>query len=168
MPSRVLLTLISSVFFLALAGCQSAATKPVNLADAKAPELEVAPTNSDVLDQSYWRVKTLVGRDVTKLVNATVAFSDHKISGHAGCNLFFADYTVSGEKLSVDLIKTSKKICFSNVMHQELLLLKSLADAERFDKDSEGNLRIFTRSMKKPVLLQPIERSEMPVLAVRD
>ena len=149
----------------ALVGCQT--VTPKTTAENTATSANTLQQTSDAatLSPSYWRVQSMAGRDVTDLIEASVAFSDRKVSGRAGCNFFFANYQEAEDRLRIAQITTSKKICFSAVMHQEQLLLKLLADAERFERDDAGQLLIYSQSTSAPTVLKPIARTEMSVLA---
>lgn len=165
-------TYLAPVVLFGLVGCQSVApTQQAAVVNTSNTSSEVSSTSgisqSVPLNRTFWRVKTLVGRDVSGLINASVAFVDQRISGRAGCNYFFADYSGQGDQLDIARITTSKKICFTSVMHQEQLLLKMLAEAERFERGVDGSLIIYSRSDSHPLVLKPISRAEMPVLAAR-
>lgn len=151
------------VLLLALAGCQSMAPQESSLVKDTKADVQASAT----LDRTYWRVKSLVGRDVSGELNATVAFRNNRLSGRAGCNFFFAEYAEEENQLHVEGITTSKKICFAAVMQKEKLLLRILASVDRFEKDEAGNLVIYSRRSDVPVVFRPISRTEMPVLAVR-
>lgn len=149
--------------FLALAGCQSMAPQESTPTKSTAAD---AHTSSS-LDHTYWRVKNLIGRDVSGELNASVAFRDNRLSGRAGCNFFFAEYTETEDRLNVEGITTSKKICFAAVMQQEQLFLRTLSSASRFEKSDNGDLLIYSRRSSEPVILNPISSKEMPALVVR-
>lgn len=168
---------LAPCLLVALTGCQSATLKqqtPVSAVNST-PETAISSplsqtteiSQSAPLNRTFWRVKTLIGRDVSGLIDASVAFVDQRISGRAGCNYFFADYSTQNDQLDVERITTSRKICFSTVMHQEQLLLKMLAEAKRFERGADGSLIIYSRSASQPLVLRPISRTEMPVLAAR-
>lgn len=163
MFSKDLLQRFAPFLFLALAGCQSMAPQDNTPTKSIAADSHAASS----LDHTYWRVKTLVGRDVSGELNASVAFRDNRLSGRAGCNFFFAEYTEAENRLNVEGITTSKKICFAAVMQQEQLFLKTLASASRFEKDNNGDLFIYSRRSDEPVILRPISSQEMPALVVR-
>lgn len=165
-------TYLAPVILFGLVGCQSVAPKQQAAAVTASTASSAVTSTPDIsqstpLNRTFWRVKTLVGRDVSGLIDASVAFVDQRISGRAGCNYFFADYSGQGDQLDIARITTSKKICFSSVMHQEQLLLKMLAEAERFEHGGDGSLIIYSRSDTHPLVLKRISRAEMPVLAVR-
>lgn len=151
------------LLLITLVGCQAMAPQE------NTPTKNIAADTqaSSSLDHTYWRVKNLVGRDVSVELNASVAFRDNRLSGRAGCNFFFAEYTEAENRLNVEGITTSKKICFAAVMQQEQLFLRTLASANRFEKDNNGDLLIYSRRSNEPVILKPISSKEMPALVVR-
>lgn len=167
MPSKNILALAFPLLLLSLVGCQSASPKQESPASVSMREAPVESSVDIPLNRTYWQVKNLMGRDVSGVINASVAFVDDKISGRAGCNLLFANFTTNAGELRVESINTTKKICFTNVMNQELLLLKCLSEAQRYTLDEAGELRIYSKTIETPVILRPISRAEMPVLAER-
>lgn len=59
--------------------------------------------------------------------------SDGKVSGHAGCNRFFAHYQQHGLKLKIAETATTRKMCSEAAMKQEtewLALLKRVRSIE--------------------------------------
>lgn len=153
----------SLLFALTLTGCQAMTPQQVS-----APPTTSAPDEvSESLDSTYWHIKSLVGRDVSDELNASVAFRNNRLSGRAGCNYFFADYSEQKDHLHVEGMVTSKKICFAAVMQQEKLLLRALSAADRFEKNENGDLVIYSRRSDTPLVFRPISRAEMPVLAAR-
>jgi heat shock protein HslJ len=94
------------------------------------------------LDGTNW---TLVGQEsegdlATPLPDTeiTIEFKDGQVAGSAGCNSYFADYTVMAEgNLQIGLIGSTMMACPEDIMQQESDYLAALATAESFTLDGE-------------------------------
>ena len=76
-----------------------------------------------------WQVTTYrdaAGAMATPVADATVTIQDGRVTGNAGCNGFFASYTLDGEKLSVEQGGATAMMCEEAVMAQEGAILASL------------------------------------------
>ncbi len=73
----------------------------------------------------------------------TMLFSnDSKISGNAGCNNYFANYEVEGNKLSLSAIGSTKMFCGEGLMAEETAFLTALEKASSY-RISGDSLQIF-------------------------
>lgn len=73
----------------------------------------------------------------------TLSFSnDGKISGNAGCNEYFSNYEVDGNKLSFSAIGSTKMFCGEGLMAEESAFLLSLEKAASF-RITGDSLQIF-------------------------
>jgi len=61
--------------------------------------------------------------------------SEGKLTGHAGCNRFFASYEVSGERLRVGPIGATRMACEAPAMELEAAFLAALEGADSFHRD---------------------------------
>src|SRR5690606_6558282 len=96
------------------------------------------------LGEGRWQLVELNGK---RLSNSKIYVefdeSRPRISGHSGCNRFFAGYELDGRDLKVDAVGSTKMACMRpGVMETEGEFLKSLADATRLSR-SGANLSIF-------------------------
>lgn len=96
------------------------------------------------LGEGRWQLVELNGK---RLSNSKIYVefdeSRSRISGHSGCNRFFAGYELDGRDLKVDAVGSTKMACMRpGVMETEGEFLKSLADATRLSR-SGANLSIF-------------------------
>lgn len=87
-----------------------------------------------------WRV-TPIGQQVVN--DATLAhirfLANNKIAGSSGCNLFFGQYTLTGEALRLKDMGSTRKACPPELMAQESGFLKMLASVSRFSfEDSDA------------------------------
>jgi heat shock protein HslJ len=68
---------------------------------------------------------------------------ENRVSGRSGCNLYSADYTVSGDDLTIELVRATLMYCTNEgVMQQETAYLGLLSKAARFSVLDE-DLLIF-------------------------
>ena len=58
---------------------------------------------------------------------------NNQASGLAGCNNWMAEYQLSGDRLSLDNIATTRKLCAPALMEQEQRFLAALATVQRWE-----------------------------------
>ncbi|MCP8463592.1 META domain-containing protein [Pseudomonas sp. ZM23] len=108
---------------LALAGC---ASKPV-------PEAE----------QTY-RVEWIGERPLIDYSHITLTLDGNgRAYGSAGCNHWFASYTLDGDTLTFGPAGSTRKMCADALMEQEGRFLKMLGEIQRWDLTDEGELRLW-------------------------
>lgn len=111
---------------LALAGC---ASKPV-------PEA----------DQTY-RIEWIGERPLIDYSHVTLTLDGKgRAYGSAGCNHWFASYTLDGDKLTFDQPGATRKMCAEALMEQEGRFLQMLRDVQRWDFSDQGELRLWPAS----------------------
>ncbi len=111
---------------LALAGC---ASKPV-------PET----------DQTY-RIEWIGERPLIDYSHVTLTLDGNgRAYGSAGCNHWFASYTLEGDKLTFGHPGSTRKMCAEGLMEQEQHFLKMLGEIQRWDITDEGELRLWPAS----------------------
>jgi heat shock protein HslJ len=115
---------------------------------------KVIPLSSRPLVNTTWVLDGFVSGDAAFSVIAgtriTAVFSaDGHLSGSAGCNQYFAEYTVNGSTLTVSGVGSTKMYCTTpeGVMHQETTYLNALAAAEGYAIE-EDRLGILDRQGK--------------------
>lgn len=94
-----------------------------------------------LLQGREWTVATLAG--TPSLAAARIKFTfgdDGRLSGLASCNRFGADYSLTGEGLSVGKGMSSMMACEPDVMKQEQLFMELLERVSRFSIDDNGAL----------------------------
>lgn len=111
---------------LALAGC---ASKPV-------PETE----------QTY-RIEWIGERPLIDYSHLTLTLDGNgRAYGSAGCNHWFASYTLDGDKLTFGQPGATRKLCADALMEQEGRFLKMLGEIQRWDFNDQGELRLWPAS----------------------
>ena len=94
-----------------------------------------------LLQGREWTVATLAG--TPSLAAARIKFTfgdDGRLSGLASCNRFGADYSLTGEGLSVGKGMSSMMACEPDVMKQEQLFMELLERVSQFSIDDNGAL----------------------------
>ena len=78
-------------------------------------------------------------------ITATFESADHQVSGSAGCNTYFGEYKVSGDKLTISQLANTEMYCMEpeGVMDQETEYLKMLHATDSYEI-RDGKLRINT------------------------
>jgi heat shock protein HslJ len=79
---------------------------------------------------------------------------DGRAYGNAGCNHWFAGYTLTGDKLSFSAAGNTRKMCAPALMEQEARFLDSLSKVERWDFSSTEQLQLWPAE-GKPMRLWP-------------
>lgn len=79
---------------------------------------------------------------------------DGRAYGNAGCNHWFAGYTLAGESLSFSAAGSTRKLCAPALMEQEMRFLDSLSHIQRWDFSSTEQLRLWPAE-GKPLRLWP-------------
>lgn len=139
----------------------------LSLLDADGKTLAVlAKLQHATLEGPLWQLSTLNNgqQAVSSLpagVEITAQFADGRVSGSAGCNKYFADYTVDGDKLTVSGVGSTKMFCGEpkGVMDQEALFLQAMEKAARFEI-REQSLTVF--DAEEGVLLQFVAAGDAP------
>ena len=65
-----------------------------------------------------------------------------KLGGNGGCNRYFADYTLTGNRLSISPLGSTRMMCSPAQMAQEARFFQALSTAERY-KLNNGELLII-------------------------
>ena len=126
-------TLPLALFAAMLAGCAS-----------DAPQLET--------EHSY-RVEWIGERPLIDRSHLTITFAaDGRAHGNAGCNHWFAGYTLKGQALNFDPAGSTRKLCAPALMEQEQRFLAALEEVQRWDFNAIGQLQLWPAS-GKPIRL---------------
>jgi heat shock protein HslJ len=80
--------------------------------------------------------------------------ADGRAYGNAGCNHWFASYTLAGEQLSFGAVGSTRKMCAPALMEQEARFLDSLSQVQRWDVSPIEQLRLWPAA-GKPLRLRP-------------
>ncbi|MFT0633402.1 META domain-containing protein [Pseudomonas sihuiensis] len=85
----------------------------------------------------------------------TVTFAaDGRAHGHAGCNHWFAGYTLKDEAVRFETPGSTRKMCAPSLMEQEQRFLAALAEVQRWDFNDIGQLQLWPAT-GKPIRLWP-------------
>lgn len=77
-----------------------------------------------------------------------IAFEKDKISGSSGVNRYFANYTLDGNKISVQEPGATRMMGSENLMTQEQEYLKKLKDSKEIEVTKDG-VTVVTTSGEK-------------------
>lgn len=94
------------------------------------------------LEGTTWQLTTFVTGDIAQsLINNTeinAEFAGGKLTGMAGCNSYFGDYTLSGDQLIISNVGATKIACEEGIMTQEIQYLSALQSAKAFEIKGES------------------------------
>ncbi|WP_263141228.1 META domain-containing protein [Pseudomonas sp. RIT-PI-AD] len=79
---------------------------------------------------------------------------DGRAYGNAGCNHWFAPYTLENDSLRFGQTGSTRKLCSPAVMEQEQRFLDALGQIQRWDVSPLGQLRLWP-AHGKPIRLLP-------------
>jgi heat shock protein HslJ len=81
---------------------------------------------------------------------------DNRAYGNAGCNHWFASYSLEGDTLSFGAAGSTRKMCAPALMEQEQHFLDALGKVQRWDISPIDQLRLWPAE-GKPIRLWPVE-----------
>lgn len=91
-----------------------------------------------------WVVERIAGTPAVADPRPALSFGeDGRIAGQAPCNRFTADYTLTGEGLSIGPPAATRRLCPGPAMEAEAAFLEALAAVRRFDLGPDGALRLL-------------------------
>ncbi len=96
----------------------------------------VTPCDKSFTEATRWQLIEAAGVAVSSLEGRESPYlefdrTEHRASGHAGCNRFFAGYTITADRLAFDTIGATKMFC-ADGMEIETAFLNALARTTRF------------------------------------
>jgi heat shock protein HslJ len=161
----ICLNLICFLASLSIIGCS---TSGQNAGDVS----EVKGTKSDKSLLTYkngWKLENMVsdnGKLAQTLAGTSISlyFQEDRINGKSGCNSYFSNYTLDGEKISIGEIGSTMMACPEPIMKQEQHYFNQLKKISSYTvensslkvHDGEGKvLLVFT--MPEPVALTEIQ-----------
>lgn len=83
------------------------------------------------LTNTAWQLTSLNGQQVPSQDRPTLKFEQERLNGSAGCNNYFALFQVDGDRLIVQTIASTRKIC-EGLMERERQYLSGLQQAEQY------------------------------------
>jgi heat shock protein HslJ len=95
-----------------------------------------AMAGANVLADSEWRPMTIGGGGVPDGANPIIRFQDDgTVAGYTGCNRFTGSYSISGDRIDIGPLATTKMACPDLAMNLEDRILASLDHASTFVRD---------------------------------
>ena len=105
-------------------------------------------------DRTY-QVEWIGERPLIDSSHLTVTFGeDGRAYGTAGCNHWFAGYTLEGKQISFGPAGSTRKMCAPSLMEQEQRFLDALTKVQRWDFSPIDQLRLWPAE-GKPIRLWP-------------
>jgi heat shock protein HslJ/uncharacterized lipoprotein YbaY len=100
---------------------------------------------ASLLRGGEWVVEDITGVRVVKPSRITLAFgADGKVSGTASCNRYGAQYTLTGESLTIVRSYATRMACDAPLMDQERAFLEVLDKVHRFEMGPDATLILHT------------------------
>ncbi|CDF82713.1 hypothetical protein PKB_1350 [Pseudomonas knackmussii B13] len=94
-------------------------------------------------DQEY-RVEWVGPRPLVGHSHVSMTFDgEGRAFGNAGCNHWFANYQMEGDKLTFSQPGSTRRMCAPAVMEQEQRFLALLGSVQRWDITEKGELRLW-------------------------
>lgn len=123
--------------------------------EASAPQAAPAGTGRATLPPDLagtsWVLQNVAGRPVLEDMRSTLAFRPNgQIAGLGGCNGYTGTATVTGERITIGPLATTKMACPQPAMEQEARFLDALAKAERFGV-AGTNLYLHSTGLEQPL-----------------
>lgn len=110
------------------------------------------------LEDTQWLLEDLNGHGVIDNARTTLIFKkDNKMGGNGGCNQWFGSYKQTEEKISIDSIGSTKKLCIGASMKQETDFLQALNHIEKAYYDDKNRLLIDISGKEKPLVFTKIK-----------
>ncbi len=121
------------------------------------------PVAERPLTGTVWTLETIISGETAQSVLAgtqvTLEFTDERVSGSTGCNLYGAAYTLDGNAFMVEMMEVTLQYCSEELMTQEGTYLAALGAAEELTL--EGGLLVIAypdgELVFKPATDRPLE-----------
>tara|TARA_R110000868_G_scaffold47966_7_gene156493 strand:- start:773 stop:1177 length:405 start_codon:yes stop_codon:yes gene_type:complete len=105
-------------------------------------------------EQTY-QVEWIGERPLIDSSHLTITLGDDgRAYGNAGCNHWFAGYTLTGAQISFSAAGSTRKMCAPALMEQEARFLENLSTVQRWDFSATEQLRLWPAE-GKPLRLWP-------------
>ena len=96
---------------------------------------------ASLLQGAEWTVVEIGAAPLVAGSEVTIAFGpDGRLSGHASCNRFMTQYTLSGEGLAIAPAAGTRMMCDAKLMEQEREFLAALGATQSFSIAADGAL----------------------------
>ena len=87
-------------------------------------------TQPIAIEGTVWKLVSYNQQPILAESEITAEFTEGRVNGSAGCNLYFADYQLDNPELNIETIGSTKKACPNDLMEQETTYLNFLDGAE--------------------------------------
>ncbi|MCY1288628.1 META domain protein [compost metagenome] len=112
---------------------------------------------AELQQDTTYRVEWIGERPLIDRSHLTVVLGkDGRAYGNAGCNHWFAGYTLQDERITFNQAASTRKMCAESLMEQEQRFLAMLGTIQRWDFSPTGQLRLWPAE-GKPLALWPEE-----------
>ena len=101
----------------------------------------------EVVGKTYELEGTVAGSSID------ITFEEDQLSGSAGVNRYFAPYLITGDKLSVSIVGTTRRMGPENLMTQEAEFVKMLENAKSIKVEGD-KLVIATKDGKEMIFTE--------------
>ncbi|MGE8497616.1 MAG: META domain-containing protein [Pseudomonas sp.] len=116
-----------------------------------------ASTSLQLETERTYQVEWIGERPLIDRSHLTITLDgEGRAYGNAGCNHWFASYTLDGENLSFGAPGSTRKLCAPALMEQESSFLEYLGTVVRWDMSEHEQLQLWPAN-GKPIRLWPIE-----------
>jgi putative lipoprotein len=93
------------------------------------------------LTGSHWLAEDIMGGGVVDRAQSTLQpLPDGRVAGSSGCNRFNGSGVISGGKVAIGALATTRMACPPAIMDQEQKFLAALGKAARYETTSSGAL----------------------------
>lgn len=100
------------------------------------------PEQADPLAGTLWVATSCLGKEPLAGTRLTLSFAAGQVKGSSGCNTYFGSYRVTGERILVEQLASTKMACQEpGVMQQEGAFLASLGEAQTYRLE-DGRLEL--------------------------
>ena len=99
-----------------------------------------------LLQGSEWTVSELAGVRVEQSAPTLRFRDDGRVGGRASCNTYHANYTLTGETLTIGRAASTRMACPPPQMAQEQRFFELLHEVRRFDVADDGSLLLIDGS----------------------
>jgi heat shock protein HslJ len=108
-----------------------------------------------VVNERVYEAEWIDGQPRLRHTHPTLILGqDGRAYGNAGCNHWFAAYSLADNHLSFSEIGSTRKLCPPPIMAQEQRFLETLGKVQRWDFSSQEQLRLWPAE-GKPMRLEP-------------
>jgi len=96
---------------------------------------------SDPLDGTEWELLYIRKSTPIHGSTLTIAFKDGEVNGTAGCNRYFGNYQINGDRITFGMLAWTEMACMQpeGIMEQEQAYMAFLSEVVRF-KIEDGQL----------------------------